>query len=159
MLDIINNGITIQTLYPEQDYSKENIDDKIIEFIAHLQRAHAESDRKSYLLKEAWKHKRKQIRENKGKLTNVCPNWLRVEGDEFKIIDEAATTVKMIFDMKNDCLSIRAIERKLNAEAPWKPPYNPKRIGEGWRCSYINKILRPEPSLENFSHTDLMWMS
>ncbi len=150
VLNIIDNGITIQTLYPEQDYSKENIDDKIIEFIAHLQRAHAESDRKSYLLKEVWKHKRKQIRENKGKLTNICPNWLRVEGDEFKIIEEAATTVKMIFDMKNDGLSIRAIERKLNAEAPWKPPYNPKRIGEGWRCSYINKILRTRAVIGEF---------
>ena len=150
VLDIINSEITIQTLYPEQDYSKENIDDKIMEFIAHLQRAHAESDRKSYLLKEAWKHKRKQIREGKGKLTNKCPNWLRVEGDEFKIIEEAARTVKMIFDMKIDGLSNRAIERKLNAEAPWKPPYNPKRIGEGWRSSYINRILRTRAVIGEF---------
>ncbi len=150
VLNIINNGITIQTLYPKQDYSKKNIDSKIIEFIAHLQRAHAESDRKSYLQKEVWEHKRKQIRENKGKLTSKCPNWLRGEGDEFKIIEEAARTVKMIFDMKNDGLSIRAIERKLNAEAPWKPPYNPKRIGEGWRSSYINRILRTRAVIGEF---------
>ena len=106
--------------------------------------AHGESERKSQRLKESWKNKRANI--EKRKLTARAPEWLQLNKDktEFKVFEDRAKVIKQIFEMKKDLNGIGSISKTLNETSGiWKPK-------NGWRRSYINKILRNDSVIGNF---------
>lgn len=138
---LVEKGVVIQTLSPAQTYSLESINSHAIwQLIAHVQRAHAESERKSELVGKAWQNKRECAKRGII-LTSRGPAWLRKEGDKFVVIPGAAKTIREIFRLKLKGLGKQGITRKLNGSAAWMPPYNPKRKTGGWRASYVVKIL------------------
>lgn len=149
---LLEHQITIETLFPPDTYTKESINSGgIWRLVAHIERAHAESKRKSDLGKANWTQKRKLARDEKRVLTGRAPAWLRPGKDGgFEVITEAAETIQMIFRLKLEGFGKGLIERKLNKEAPWSPPKNAKRKGDGWRASYIEKILKSRAVIGEF---------
>src|SRR5208337_1293381 len=99
-----------------------------------------------------WKEKRKQI--DNIKLTAQCPAWLKLNNDktQFNIIEDRKKTICHIFDMKLAGKGIRSIARELNSTPGfWKPgSTNKRKHGEGWRESYIKKILQNRSVIGEF---------
>ncbi len=138
--EIIKAGITVVTLNTGQAYTEKNINENfglLLMSLYEMSAAWGESDRKSKRLKAVWEEKRNNI--NKKKLTARAPAWLKLSKDKttFKPIPERVDIVRQIFNMKKNSVGVGTIEKTLN-ETPgiWKPKKN------GWRKSYINKILR-----------------
>lgn len=143
LFGLVKHGIKIHTLDTGSTYDREALNGgRIWELIAHITRAHGESKRKSDLGKANWTQKRRRALEEGHILTRQIPAWLKVVDGKFEVIPEAATAVNMIFDLKLQGLGKTKLTNTMNAEAPWTPPKNPKRKTNGWRESYVQKILR-----------------
>ena len=154
-LDIINRGIKIVTLIDNREYTEETVNANVGELIVSLTimaRAHEESATKSKRLKAAWEVKRKHIASIK--LTNRCPAWLKLNEakTQYDIIEDHKVTICRIFDMKIAGKGIGSIVRELNSTPGiWKPGSNNKRKqGEGWRESYVGKILKNRSVIGEF---------
>lgn len=144
-----DHGITLQTLSPEEHYEKGcDNEPKFIGLWLYMNRAYEESKNKSIRIREARKKARKLAREESKILTASCPAWLNVVRDDdgkptaFKIIPEAEETIKKIFALKLKGVGKTAIAKTLNGNGVWKPPANKRSKGNGWRESYIHKILQ-----------------
>lgn len=138
-------GITLQTLSPEECYEPGcDNEPKFLALWMYMNRAHDESLQKSIRIKSARKNARKLARETGKILTARCPAWLKVKENEFEVIPEAGETIKMIFDLKLKGVGKVAIAKTLNSNGVWKPPPNKRKLikGNGWRESYIQKILQ-----------------
>lgn len=149
---LIKNGVNIQTLVPYEFYDIKSVNSYLIyQLIGQMQRAHEESKRKSDLVSQAREKARRDARETGKKLTARCPAWLDTVRDsdddrliDFKINPDAQETIKTIFDLKLKGIGKGTIAKRLNKEALWMPPKskNKKSGGNGWRESYIQKILQ-----------------
>ena len=148
---LIKNGVNIQTLVPYEFYDIKSVNSYLIyQLIGQMQRAHEESKRKSDLISQAREKARRDARETGKKLTARCPAWLDTARDnddrliDFKINPDAQETIKTIFDLKLKGIGKGTIAKRLNKEALWMPPKskNKKSGGNGWRESYIQKILQ-----------------
>lgn len=137
--DLINAGIRVVTFMPKGDYTEKNLNENVgflMSAISDMDRAHKESSRKSDRLKATWDQKRANSKTKV--LTGRCPAWLKRSEDwtEYHKIDGRWQIIEKIFQMKLSGKSPRTIAKELNgAEGIWKPK-------NGWRNSYINKILR-----------------
>lgn len=145
---IWEHGIVLQTLSPEEDYGPGcDTEPKFIALLIFLQRAFDESQQKSMRIREARKTSRRRAREEGRPVSHMCPEWLRVVDGSYEVIPAAAETIRMIFKLKREGVSQRQIELRLNAIAPWTPRARKKADreagipGNGWRISYIKKIL------------------
>ena len=151
---LIKNGVNIQTLRPREFYDIKSVNSYLIyQLIGQMQRAYEESKRKSYLISQARERARRGAREAGKKITARCPAWLEIKEKgkkednknkrkyeierEFIPIPEAVESIEMIFDLKLKGIGVKQIAKRLNAETLWKPPK-----GNGWRASYIQKILQ-----------------
>lgn len=148
MFKLWENDITLQTLSPEESYGPGcDSSPAFLALLIYMQRARDESEQKSLRIREARKASRMKAREQGRPITAQCPWWLKVENGKYLKIPAAARTIKRIFKMKADGLGTRSIEAALNAKAEWSPP--PRKTedreagkdGNGWRASYIKKIL------------------
>jgi len=147
-LGIIGAGIKIVTLADNHEYTKETINANVGELIISLTimaRAHEESATKSLRLGKAWENKRVQAANGTRKLTATCPAWLELNSDKtkFEVIEERAEVIRTIFSMRLAGKGLTAIIRELNLTAAWKPDSNDprKRPAQGWRESYVRRIL------------------
>lgn len=153
-LAIINKGIKIVTLADgAREYAKESIDSmRLMQSLMVMGRAHEESLTKSKRGKEAWNNKRKLI--TKKKLTARCPAWLVLSDDKktFNVVKERAETIERIFHLKLEGMGGDSIARKLNQDGvDWDKSRGPRRVlKNGWRKSYIDKILRNRAILGEF---------
>ena len=131
-------GITIQTLTPEESYEPGcSNEPKFMALWLYIMRAFDESKNKSIRIREARKSERKQARESGKILTKRIPAWLEIVDDKIQTIPEAAESIKYIYKMKLEGLGVRQIAKHLNKKSAWMPPK-----GNGWRASYLNKILQ-----------------
>ncbi len=154
-LDIINRGIKIVTLIDNREYTEETVDANVGELIVSLtimSRAHEESATKSRRLTKAWEGKRKQA--STMKLTARCPAWLKLNKakTQFDIIEDREKTICHIFNMKLAGKGAITIVKELNSTPGiWKPGNSNKRKhGEGWRESYVKKILQSRSVIGEF---------
>lgn len=141
-------GITIQTLSPEQAYAPGCANSpEFLVLMMFIQQAREESRKKSERIRAARVSARQKARDQGRPMTAQCPWWLKVENGKYVVIRPAAKTIRRIFQMKSEGLGTRAIEAALNAKAEWTPPPRRKadresgQEGNGWRASYIKKIL------------------
>lgn len=113
-------------------------------------RAHEESKWKSERLSAVWQSKRENT--HKRKLTKICPDWLepvveQVEAREvvvdYKPNPGRPEVIRQIFSMKFNGKGPELLGKELNHSDSWKPK-------NGWRKSYINKILRNRAVLGEF---------
>ncbi len=141
---LIGNGIKLHVLNSKKTYDKESLNGPdFIGLWIGITEARAESERKSRHLKASWTSKREKAQNGRTILTSRCPAWLeRVEG-KFKFKPGAAETIRLMFQLKLDGYGKTRIESALNESAPWKRP-------NGWRASYIQKILKSRATIGEF---------
>ncbi|MDY6839237.1 MAG: recombinase family protein [Thermodesulfobacteriota bacterium] len=148
---IIRAGVRVVTLADGMEYDKDAINanpGQLVMSLMVMTRAHEESALKSKRLKATWEEKRANI--GKKKLTGRAPAWLKLSNDktEFEVVPERAKVLRQIFEMKVNGLSSEIIARRLNEKGGSWTPKN------GWRKSYIEKILRTRAVLGEFQpHT------
>lgn len=146
-LSIIGKGIKIVTLLDNKEYTKLDVNKNPAELmfsVMVMARAHEESATKAFRLAKAWQAKRERL--NEKKLTSRCPAWLTLNNDktEFTAITERQKVIKDIFDLKLNGKGKGTIAVQLN-QTPriWKPgSADGSKRGDGWRESYIQKILQ-----------------
>ena len=156
LAEIVGKGITLVTLDDQQVYSKQILGNETFKlFIAlgAMARAHEESRRKSDLLSQTWKGKRKLLLDTGKILTSQVPGWLRADRkrNEIKVIPERAEIVREIFAMTRDGYGTYSIAHELNKRGikPWST-----RKNAVWRESYLKKILTSRTVLGEFqAHT------
>lgn len=160
-LDIINKGIKIVTLIDNREYTEETVNANVGELIVSLtimSRAHEESATKSRRLTAAWEGKRKKT--GTMKLTARCPAWLKLNEakTQFDIIENRKKTICHIFGMKLAGKGATTIVRELNSTPGiWKPgSTNKRKHGEGWRESYVKKILQNRSVIGEFQPHKLL---
>ena len=153
VIGLIKHGITIAT--PTATFDRESLNNHgIWLLIAKLQTAHDESQKKSERLGRVWAEKKERAREEKLIATSRVPQWLKVVNGRCVPIPEAVITVQLIFQLAPHLGRSRLV-KKLNKEAPWSPPGRRHgATGNGWRISYVRKILSNRAVLgEYLPHT------
>lgn len=138
---LINAGVKVVTLADTMEYDRESINanfGQLLMSLVIMARAHEESKTKSYRGREAWDNKRKEAR-NKP-LTARCPAWLKLTDGKFEVVPEVARVINRIFGMKLAGKGSERIAWELNKNGAWKP-------ANGWRKSYIDKLLRNNRAL------------
>lgn len=142
LTDIIRHGVTVATSMPEMELSRETLnenDGKLQRILGIMERAHEESRTKSERLKAARKARREAVQKGeKHVFTQQCVAWVRPidNGTKFEPIPERVGIIREIFEMKLRGHGPDTIAKDLNKSGvPWIPK-------NGWRNSYINKILR-----------------
>ncbi len=143
-LGILRRGIDIVTLNPEEWFTKASVNDLVglITVLVIMSRAYEESKTKSQRISAARDRARELARTNGKKLTRQVPAW--IDRDTFEAIPAAKRELQRIFTMRSKGISVRAIEMRLNEQpGPWRP-------ANGWRTSYIKKILGNRTVLGEF---------
>jgi len=153
LLDLIDQGITVVTLSPEQEYSSKTVGDatNLIGALFIMARAHEESKIKSHRGREAWISKRSEARRVGRLATRRVPGWLVVKDDAIEVEPHRAEVVREIFELARDGWGAYSISRHLNerGELPWG-----SRPNAVWRESYIKKLLRSRTVLGEYQpHT------
>src|SRR5437016_3293349 len=78
VISLLKRGITIQTLNPPDSYTTASVNNNgFWRLVAHIDRAHMESQRKSELAQANWKQKR-AIASKDQMLTARAPAWLKI---------------------------------------------------------------------------------
>jgi DNA invertase Pin-like site-specific DNA recombinase len=161
VFDLLEHGVVLQFLRPELTFTKEDLEGPMIHvLVALLQGAYQESKDKSDYGLSCWGEKRKAARAGTHLLSARCPAWLTARVDHsdpkrpqvkgFEVIPEAVDAVRRIFELRNQGIGPKTITRKLNAEAAWSPPRSEGRKTDGWRESYVRKILRSRSVLGEY---------
>ncbi|MEQ9309509.1 MAG: recombinase family protein [Balneolaceae bacterium] len=124
MTGILLKGVGIYTAVDEKFYTQDSFDFGQLVLSANiLQTGHEESLKKKVRGKANWKAKRNEARRGGNKLTAICPMWLepvkneKGETSEFKIKNDIAAQVQMIFKLKLEGLGNKRIANML--EGNW----------------------------------------
>ncbi|QGQ23923.1 recombinase family protein [Gimesia benthica] len=150
LMSILDKGITIITLQPEEVLTKKDMEEttKILSVILVMTRAYEESSTKSKRIKDAWENKRRKLKDGV-KISGRVPGWIEKTGDSF-VLNEHAETVKRIVKMYLAGHGPTAIVKALNED-------NVPTLGRGkqrakfWRQSSINKILHSPALIGEFT--------
>ncbi len=138
-LSIINSGIIIVTLSPEQEFAKGRLDmTALIVALTVMSRANEESNSKSERVSAAWLKKQRKASETQTPMTSKCPSWLRLADDRkhFEVIASAATIIRRVFDMAINGCGMSLIAQKFNQEQ-----VKPLGYADRWHVSMIAGIL------------------
>ncbi len=145
---ILNNGVEIVTVKPEQRLTVDAEPYEIIMAVLESIRASEESRRKSDLVGKSWENKRKQI--GTRKMTGRAPAWLKLSKDktQFEPVADSVAVVKKLFKLALSGHGITSILKTLqNGKVP---PIGNQGNSTTWHRSYIVKILRSRAVLGEF---------
>jgi DNA invertase Pin-like site-specific DNA recombinase len=147
IMEIVNCGIDVVTLSPEQLYNKKTIHSVgvWVPLQVGIVLAHEESMKKAARLSDAWARKRAALAAGV-KLTKRCPFWLRLAADRksFVVVERWAALVRKMFDWAAGGLGSVQIAARLDAECPEGVG------GKGWQPSNVLKVLRSRAVLGEF---------
>lgn len=145
LLDIVNAGVIVYTLFDRQKYSAETLQNNSLTLMMALFpliTAQEESAKKSKRLSAVWKAKKSNSRKHAHIATSVIPAWLQVNTDRNAIepIEARAKVVREIFQLACSGWGAQSTARVLNErnEPVWSPSRNKTKA---WHDSYIQKIL------------------
>jgi DNA invertase Pin-like site-specific DNA recombinase len=147
LLSIIDLGVIVVTLVPEQRYEKGKMD--LVAFymaIGVMQRANEESEMKSKRLSASWQNRRTKA-QNGEIIRATCPSWLEYNATakRYEVIEEKAETVRRIFKMSQDGNGIMQIAKQLNTDGT--KPLCRKSI---WIKTTINETLHNRATLGEY---------
>jgi DNA invertase Pin-like site-specific DNA recombinase len=149
---IINEGVDIVSLADGKRWSKEDLRDnpyRIMESLLVFIRANEESKTKSKRLAAAWSNKRRNAAEGQI-ITTRIPAWLEVSEKQgmkqFKLIQDRAKIVRLVFRLAKKGEGQHAIAQKLNEEGA--PTFG---SSEFWQRSYIAKLLSNEAVIGTYT--------
>lgn len=144
--DIVEAGVTIVTLNDGQEYDEHRLDNDPTALLIALMvswRAHEESKTKALRLTEAWKEKRRRVREGIDvKLTAKGPAWLRWDGEAWREKPEHGDTVRRIYRLAIQGVGEHRIAFMFNTEGV---PVMGR--GKMWHRSSVSKILRNQAAI------------
>jgi len=148
-LNLINSGIELVTLDNKivKKFTKQSVDShngELYQVVGAIERANAESKRKSELISHA-KAKHRENALSGLKITRQTPKWMYLTDDrsKFILIEDRVKAVQLIFKYRLAGDGLRQIMHKLNADKIlWKPERRGENSNGGWYISYINNILR-----------------
>ena len=143
-LGILQHGITLVTLFPEQEFSRENLDlARLVLAVAELARGHGESLAKSERSRSNWDKRRRNIASEI--LTGNKPSWIDIQDGRFVLNPVKAAVVRRIFELSVGGHGIGSIAKLLNREGV--PPISKSKH---WHDSYIYKILTNRACIREF---------
>ena len=134
---IIMAGVWIVTTQDNKIYNLDNIDELGTIFTGWMGMtlAHTDNKDKAKRIKEAWDTKRDNAATQI--MTRSAPAWMKVIDGTFVLIPARAIIVKEIFRLATNGYGKRLIAKEFNTKEV--PLFSSK--GDGWRQSYIKKIL------------------
>lgn len=139
---IIHSGIKIVTLQSGMEFTESSLNEnqgQLYVIVGEIQRAHAESERKSYNVGKAWETKRQQVINGKIKLTKRVPQWI---DKNHELIPEVCEVIKIIYQKKLSGKGNEKIVQELNkSDELWKPSKSKTNKNGGWQKSTVTKIL------------------
>jgi DNA invertase Pin-like site-specific DNA recombinase len=157
LLDLINAGVRVVTLFNEHVYSdvSKTIEHDLIGAILYMSEAHNASLRKADLIREKWNGKRQSIATGERKaLTRVCPAWLAWDERRQKFVPTSgARTVRRIYEWAASGLSSNAIYKRLNAKGVPTLTGNKvshktgQSISNGWNSARVLEIVKSDGPL------------
>lgn len=108
------------------------------------ERAKGESDRKSSIMRKAWRRKQEAAADRHEILSLQAPLWLDVRADRsgFEINEARAEVVREIYQLCADGISIRSIVRNLNGRGykAWGPQ-GKDYARDGWSMTSVRRLL------------------
>jgi DNA invertase Pin-like site-specific DNA recombinase len=140
---ILKSGVILVTLAPEREFdvsATKSLSKGALEIQLILERAAEESERKSERVGRAWQKKKREAAQNGKPLTKRTPAWLRVVNGEWRVNEQAAQTVRLIFDLATAGYGIGALVKKLNRDHVPVISHH-RRKAKAWARSSVAKIL------------------
>jgi len=156
LLNLINSGIQVITLFNEQTYSdtSANIEHDLIGAILYMSEAHKASARKADLITKTWEGKRQKVASGERKiLTSTRPAWLDVADGKFKPNPKGRIIIRRIFEEVASGLSTYQVCQRLNDGKV--PPLTGNKMdretgkskSNGWNNARISEIIRSDAPL------------
>lgn len=137
-VELVEAGITVQTLDPLQTINEDNIDDLhvVLPLILQMTMAHEQSKEKSRRIGAVWEAKREKARSGQP-MFRRCPAWLKWddESQEFVVRPKAIEAIEFIFRSTVNGRGQRHLVTDLNKR------FKPLGKSGKWNASYIQKIL------------------
>jgi DNA invertase Pin-like site-specific DNA recombinase len=147
LLNLIDSGVRVVQLLPVEAVYDEAVEPmQLMMAIMELSRGNSESAMKSERVGGAWQDKKRRAAENGEPLTARAPNWLRLAGGKWEIVEEAADTIRQIYRWAIEGHGTGAITKRLNA-GNFPPigrdarPADQRAWPRAWGTSYVAKIL------------------
>jgi DNA invertase Pin-like site-specific DNA recombinase len=144
-------GVTVVTLRPEMQFTKEWDTMQLLQAVLHLDNAHKESARKSDLGKIEWAKRFDRARMNGHHIGKRVSNWLDLGKDGKYHLNEHAATVREIFRLCLEGLGSTAISQALNAEPETYPTFN---RGRRWGTTAVLTILQNRAAMGELAPKD-----
>ncbi len=145
--ELVECGITIQTLDPEMTIDKNTIDDMpvVISVIVQLQLAYEQSREKTKRIGAAWKAKRDAAQKG-AIISRVCPTWLEWndEAQRFEVKNEGRKALQFIFEQASEGIGQKQINYELNRR------FQPLGRAKHWHTSFVGWILKNRQVLGEF---------
>lgn len=149
MINILEAHVSLVVLdYGVQEITLDKYNNEpgvFYQLMGELQRAYQEVKRKGDMISKARKNERAQAQNGKGKISGMPPMWLEFNDDktEFKIKQEVADAINLMFQMKKNGKGAYRIERELNQMNDiYHPPKSKRNKSGAWRKSTINRYLK-----------------
>jgi DNA invertase Pin-like site-specific DNA recombinase len=137
-VELVEAGVTIQTLDPPQTISESNVDDLhiVLPLVLQMCMAHEQSKEKSRRVGAVWHAKRERARAGEP-MFRRCPAWLTWDDDEkaFKPVGQAVTAIEYIFQRTLEGCGQRQLVAELNKL------HKPLATSKTWNSSYVQKVL------------------
>jgi DNA invertase Pin-like site-specific DNA recombinase len=137
-VDLVEAGITVQTLDPLQTINEDNIDDLhvVLPLILQMTMAHEQSKEKSRRVGSVWESKRQDARDGRP-MFKKCPAWLEWSErlNTFQPKPQAVEAVQYIFQRTINGCGQRQLVNELHAR------FTPIGRSGKWNASYVQKVL------------------
>jgi DNA invertase Pin-like site-specific DNA recombinase len=137
--ELVRAGIRVVQLDTGTVFDANMSEGDMFQLLAGATRGHGESKRKSSLCGSAWQDKKNEARARGTPYGRNVPSWLELDGDHYRVKEDAAAAVRQIFQWCVAGHGAQAILAKLQA-AGIRP------IGRSgrWERSFIHLVLRSE---------------
>jgi DNA invertase Pin-like site-specific DNA recombinase len=138
VMNLIRVGVKVVQLLPTETVYERGMDfGRMTMMLWELARGHSESKRRSSLLGEVWKEKKRKAREGGVPYGRQCPAWLTLEGGRYELKPDAAAAVRRAFELCVSGLGLTSIVARLEEEGV--PAIG--KSGKWWRF-YVHQLLR-----------------
>lgn len=137
-VELVEAGVTIQTLDPPQTISESNVDDLhvVLPLVLQMCMAHEQSKEKSRRVGAVWDAKRERARSGEA-MFRRGPSWLGWDekAGHFQPIPTAVAAIEYIFDRTINGCGQRQLVAELNEL------HKPLGRSKTWNSSFVQKVL------------------
>ena len=131
---LINRGIDLIEVETETIFSLK-IDNTLTKLSSAIERANAESKRKSRIITKSWANQKETAAKQKKALKRSTPAWLKLNGDDYVFNKDRVNAIQYIFEKYIDGKGVTQILKYLNK-------YNLKEKNKEWTRNEIHWLLR-----------------